>query len=131
LLENSVRTKEPWCSQPDDLALGGQLGQGGADLGRANATEFLQLLNRDRFLKLGQRLAHLFGRGGSHLQPWTCKSSRAYQPSPATLERAEAAAPRHPVRQQATSLGQADYGLASHFQSPQSIVSDALARYAS
>src|SRR3974390_65890 len=30
----------------DDFAVGGEFGQGGANFGRANATEFLQLLNR-------------------------------------------------------------------------------------
>ena len=53
---------------PDDFALGGQFGQGGTDLGGANAAELLQLLNRNGFLELGQGLAHPFGRGGIGLR---------------------------------------------------------------
>jgi hypothetical protein len=46
----------------NDLACGGELGQGGADVGGAHATEFLQLLDRDRFLHLGQGLEYPLGR---------------------------------------------------------------------
>ena len=52
----------------EDLALCGQFGQGGANLGPANATEFLQLLNLDRFLELGQCLAHPLRRGERSLR---------------------------------------------------------------
>ncbi len=50
----------------NDFALGGELSQDRANGGGANATEFLQLLNWDRFLELSQSLAHaLYGRGWS------------------------------------------------------------------
>ena len=52
---------------PDDFALGDQFGQSGANLGGANATEFLQLLNRDGVADLSQGLAHPLGRSGSRL----------------------------------------------------------------
>ena len=53
---------------PDDFASGGQCGQRGADFSGANAAEFLQLLNRDGFLELGQCLAHPFRGSGSRLR---------------------------------------------------------------
>ena len=43
---------------PHDFSLGGQFRQCGADDGGANAAEFLQLLNRDRFLELSQSLTY-------------------------------------------------------------------------
>jgi hypothetical protein len=52
----------------DDFAFGGEFGQGGADLGGADATEFLQLLNRDWFLELSQSLAHPLRCGGRSLR---------------------------------------------------------------
>ncbi len=45
-------------SIPNHFTPSGELGQRGADLGGANAAEFLQLLNRDGIPDLGQRLAH-------------------------------------------------------------------------
>ncbi len=42
----------------NDLAAIGELSQGRADFGGANAAELLQLLDRDRFLQLSQCLAH-------------------------------------------------------------------------
>ena len=52
------------ASVMNDFAVGGELGQGGADFSGANATDFLQLLNRDRLPNLGERLAHPFRWGG-------------------------------------------------------------------
>src|SRR5208283_3417183 len=48
----------------NDFTPGGQLSQGRADRGGANATKFLQLLNGDRFWEVCQSLAHLLYRCG-------------------------------------------------------------------
>ena len=48
----------------NDFSVGGELGQGRADGGGADATEFLQPLNGDGFLELGQGLTHSLYRGG-------------------------------------------------------------------
>ena len=52
----------------NDFAAGGEFSQGGADFGGANAAEFLHLLNGDRFLELGQGLAHSFRRSGKRIR---------------------------------------------------------------
>jgi hypothetical protein len=44
------------ASVMNDLAAVGEFSQGGADLGGADAAKFLQLLNGDRLLELGQCL---------------------------------------------------------------------------
>ena len=45
----------------DDFATGGEFRQGRADSGSANTTKLLQLMNRGRFLELGQGLTHPIG----------------------------------------------------------------------
>ena len=55
----------------DDFATGGEFRQGRADSGRANTTKLLQLLNRGRFLELGQGLTHPLGWCG-----WNVRLSR-------------------------------------------------------